>query len=87
MKTTLIALPAGAGVFRIPSFRVANITVPMVTALFIDNQWTPFIDGENLQKQYASHNVEASLHRCIANYLQLQDRNPSLAVVIQGDKR
>jgi len=86
MKTTLTALPAGAGVFRIPSFRVANITVPMVTALFVDNQWMPFIDGENLQKQYARHCVRLSLHRCIANYLQGQGRNPSIDVVIEGDK-
>jgi hypothetical protein len=86
MKTTLTALPAGAGVFRIPSFRVANITVPMVTALFVDNQWMPFIDGENLQKQYASGCVRLSLHRCIANYLQGQGRNPSIDVVIEGDK-
>jgi hypothetical protein len=86
MKTTLTALPAGAGVFRIPSFRVANITVPMVTALFVDNQWMPFIDGENLQKQYASSCVRLSLHLCIANYLQRQGRNPSIDVVIEGDK-
>lgn len=81
MKTTLTALPAGSGVYRIPSFTVATITVPFVTAVFIDNQWTPFVDGENLAKEYASHSVEAAFHRCIANYLQRQGRNPSLHII------
>jgi len=84
MKTTLTALPAGAGVFRIPSFKVVDVTVPMTTALFIDDQWVPFIDGENLQQQFARNGVSLSLHLCIANYLQRQGRNPSLHIVIQG---
>jgi hypothetical protein len=86
MKTTLTALPAGAGVFRIPSFKVAGVTVPFTTALFIDNQWVPFIDGENLQQQFARNGVSFSLHLCIANYLQRQGRNPLIHIVIQGGK-
>lgn len=86
MKTTLTALPAGAGVYRIPSFKIAGVTVPMTTALFVDNQWTPFIDGENLQREFARHGVNLCLHLCIANYLQRQGVNPSLHIAIQGDK-
>ena len=86
MKTTLTALPAGAGVFRIPSFKVADVTVPFTTALFIDDQWVSFIDGESMSRQFARGDVNLSLHLCIANYLHRQGRNPSLKIVIEGGK-
>ena len=82
MKTTLTAIPAGEGVYRIPASLIQRIKVPMVTALFIDNQWVPFIDGEQPSKVFASGCPRGALHRCVANYLHRNNANPGLNVVI-----
>ena len=86
MTKTLTALPAGEGTLRIPAFQIQRVAVPMATALFIDNQWVPFIDGESLSKQHASSCPRGALHRCIANYLHRHNQNPSLRVVLEETK-
>jgi hypothetical protein len=82
-----MAIPAGEGVYRITASLIWRVRVPMVTALFIDNQWIPFIDGEQMSKQFASGCPRLSLHRCVANYLHRNNSNPSFDVVIGGEAK
>lgn len=82
MKTTLTAIPAGEGVYRIPASIIQRVKVPMATALFINNQWVPFIDGESMGRQYESSSPTLSLHRCVANYLHRHNANPGLRIVL-----
>lgn len=86
MKKTLIAVSAGAGTFRIPAFVIQRMPIPMVTALFIDDQWVPFIDGESLAWEYKASSPSLAFHRCIANYMHRNNCNHSFIVELEEAK-
>ena len=83
MTMKLFARPAGEGVYRVEAQTIQRVPVPMCTALFVEGQWVPSIDGESNRYLYASGSVRAALHRCIANYLHRHDANPSLDIVLE----
>jgi tRNA A-37 threonylcarbamoyl transferase component Bud32 len=69
MITTLTALPAGRGVYRLASFTRHGVDVPMVSVLIMKNGYVPFIDGENLRDDLRSSSACQALHNALSDYL------------------